>query len=230
MLRTGNLSRAGTSDPRWSSKPSVSEPKRLNRPHRSGGSPRHGRADPAPGVAWRLRPLRVALSRKRPFVVQSGHACQDLGALRPPPCLRARAAHKPPNVLRSRRFSRSAAGQRPRAPDCPERARIRRWPPARRESAPTRPCRCLPPAACGRIIRRAIPGGPPTRQEAKCMKFRYSRLAGNELTGAVPPALGRLAPWERLDPGGNRRTGSIPAELGQLEDLRDNHGQFPVEP
>ena len=46
-------------------------------------------------------------------------------------------------------------------------------------------------------------------------------LAGNALTGAVPPALGRLAHLERLDLGGNQLTGPIPVELGQLGQLQE---------
>ena len=45
-------------------------------------------------------------------------------------------------------------------------------------------------------------------------------LPTNELTGAIPPALGNLTSLQGLELSGNHLTGSIPSELGNLANLR----------
>ena len=49
--------------------------------------------------------------------------------------------------------------------------------------------------------------------------MRYLGLAGNHLTGSIPPKLGDLGNLEELYLHGNQLTGSIPDELGKLESL-----------
>ena len=44
-------------------------------------------------------------------------------------------------------------------------------------------------------------------------------LIGNQLTGSIPPELGKLADLERLSLAGNQLTGTIPPELGKLANL-----------
>lgn len=46
------------------------------------------------------------------------------------------------------------------------------------------------------------------------------RIGDNQLTGAIPPEPGRLANLENLSIGDNRLTGAIPPELGRLARLR----------
>lgn len=62
------------------------------------------------------------------------------------------------------------------------------------------------------------------------------RLAGNNLAGPIPPALGDLDALQRLDLYDNSLTGEIPAELGKLADLEalnlsgnDLSGPIPAE-
>ncbi len=51
-------------------------------------------------------------------------------------------------------------------------------------------------------------------------QLEWLSLYDNELTGSIPAALGRLSQLEWLDLSGNELTGSIPVELSQLTALR----------
>ena len=55
----------------------------------------------------------------------------------------------------------------------------------------------------------------------KLASLRWMNLGGNQLSGEIPPELGKLADLEGLDLGGNQSSGEIPPELGKLAALTD---------
>ena len=61
--------------------------------------------------------------------------------------------------------------------------------------------------------------GVSTRTDSTGMRVERLRLARNELTGEIPPQLGRLSQLRELWLWGNELTGDIPGELGKLSKL-----------
>ena len=59
------------------------------------------------------------------------------------------------------------------------------------------------------------------RDLAERVLWRLLDLAGNELSGPIPPELGRLTDLERLSLRNNRLSGAIPVELDNLTALTD---------
>ena len=70
--------------------------------------------------------------------------------------------------------------------------------------------------------------GPIPPDLGRLTNLQVLNLAGNELTEGIPPELGRLTNLQALDLAGNELVGEIPAELGNLRNLmllqaRGNH-------
>ena len=77
----------------------------------------------------------------------------------------------------------------------------------------------------GRVTGLSLPEnqltGPVPPELGKLTSLEWLWLHNNELTGSVPPELGKLSRLEGLSLSRNELTGSVPPELGKLSSLRE---------